>query len=735
MDFVSPFMMVGTALGSIPIIIHLLHKRRFVRRAWAAMDWLLQSHKQSKRRLRVEELLLLIIRALILILLAMALARPFWQAAAGALSGATRTYRIIVLDRSMSMSRTSGTDQSFDRAKELARFLLAEPSKISEGDDIGLIVFDATPEVIIKSTSDLTAAGEEIAGIEATDGASNAPRALAAALELAISDASKNPRKQIFLVTDMTAEAWRGAGGLKDQSVTKAIAAAAAADIEIFIVGTEDQPGENLSISGLSPEDKLVAAGLPVRITASVKSHGASEAKPVSVSLFVDGAKTGHQEIVVQPGEATAVSFPQVFPEPGLKVLTATIGADELRPDDECRAVIEARPDLVIMCVDGDIRPDPLSSETALLVRALNPGGAVHPSERSPLRPEVIPASNLEEAPLEQADVIILANVGLISARKAAVLERYVSAGGGLIIFPGDRLDPELWNDRLWRDGEGVLPAEVVEIEEVKLQGLRARGFDHPVMRVFRGVGRSGLSTTSVTRRVKWKDAEARADVKVILEFSDGAPALLEKTIGRGRVIVCSVTADKEWSDLPEKPAYLPLTHELAYHCARSSWSALNLTVGERYSAPVAASDYASTMKVLMPGDHVEETSPEAAGGGFEIRFDGTRKGGIYRIEGGKRTAEGARPHVFAVNPEPDESRLDLIADSPGDFEKELQALLPRANLHVVADRREITAAVTRTLSGVEFWRWLITAVLALLVIESILAWRFGARRAIPGRS
>jgi len=727
LPFTNPLMLIGASLGAIPIIIHLLHRRRFVRRAWAAMDWLLESHKRSRRRLRIEELLLLLVRALILTLMGLALARPVRKAAMGALAGRARAYRVIAIDRSMSTKRSSGVKNSFEVAQELARFLLNERAGLSQGDEVAIVAFDSNTEVLIKSTSDLTAASEEIASIEPTDGGSNAARAVGQALDLIEAGVSKNPRKEIFVVSDMTAESWRGTTGLKDRKVADRMKAAGG-EVRLFVVGVGRSGGENISAHDLKPETKFVASGVPVRITASISSHGASAAKTVTAGLFVDDTPHGRESITVQPGESEAVSFPLVFTEPGLRVLRLAIDPDELKPDDSCFAVIDVRPDLGVSCVDGDPRPEPLMSETAFLVRALNPGGAKHPSERSPIRPEVVPASAFAEARFEKADVIVLANVGLIPRKKASVLERYVAGGGGLIVFPGDRVDPELYNEALFRKGKGPLPVELEAIEDVTLMGLRARGrvFDHPVMRVFKGIKRSGLSSARVTRRLRWKMPEGAAGENaptVVLEFSDGQPALIERKFGAGRVLLCALTADKAWSDLPEKPAYLPLIHELIYHAARSTLASNNLTVGERYSAPVRAEDYSAEFNVIMPGDRVESITPEAEGERFEIRFDGTSNAGVYRME----SATGTGKHVFAVNPGPAESNLDVLA------QRELKELFPEVPLKIVSSKREISDGVAMSVSGTEFWRPIVVAVLVLLVLESLMAWRFGARRALPG--
>src|SRR5262245_4840971 len=82
MSFLNPIMLFGLAAVSIPIIIHLLNRRKFRRVVWAAMRFLQLSVEQNQKRMRIEDLILLVLRCLLLILIALALARPAWRTVA-----------------------------------------------------------------------------------------------------------------------------------------------------------------------------------------------------------------------------------------------------------------------------------------------------------------------------------------------------------------------------------------------------------------------------------------------------------------------------------------------------------------------------------------------------------------------------------------------------------------------------------------------------------------------------
>src|SRR5439155_21980354 len=118
--FLNPFMLLGMTAIGIPILIHLLNRRKFERVAWAAMRFLQISVEQNQRRIRVEDILLLMLRCLLLVLLALALARPVLRSVAADVLGVTKVTAVVVLDNSYSMSQSDGVESRFESAKTAA---------------------------------------------------------------------------------------------------------------------------------------------------------------------------------------------------------------------------------------------------------------------------------------------------------------------------------------------------------------------------------------------------------------------------------------------------------------------------------------------------------------------------------------------------------------------------------------------------------------------------------------
>src|SRR3954470_8631469 len=101
--FAAPmFAVAGAALASIPIIIHILNRRRFRVVKWAAMEYLLQAMRKNRRKLKFEQWILLACRCLLIFLMGMALARPMGceNGAVAALGGRQSALHVIVIDNS-----------------------------------------------------------------------------------------------------------------------------------------------------------------------------------------------------------------------------------------------------------------------------------------------------------------------------------------------------------------------------------------------------------------------------------------------------------------------------------------------------------------------------------------------------------------------------------------------------------------------------------------------------------
>src|SRR5437899_2882962 len=205
MSFLNPILLAGLAAVAVPIIIHLLNRRKFHKVVWAAMRFLRLSVEQNQRRMKIEDLILLIVRCLLLALLAVALARPALLSNTSDRFGQSKVTGIIILDNSYSMGMSDGTQTRFDKARIAAEQVL---DSMPAGSATAVwLVSDVVQELIALPTFDLNLARKAIREARLSDRATDIFPAIEKAVEYL--KGRMVVRKEVYLITDGQAAGWR----------------------------------------------------------------------------------------------------------------------------------------------------------------------------------------------------------------------------------------------------------------------------------------------------------------------------------------------------------------------------------------------------------------------------------------------------------------------------------------------------------------------------------------------
>ena len=315
----NPFLLWGLALGSVPIIIHLLNKRRYRPVVWAAMEFLMSAIQKNARRLQLRDLILMAIRTLAVICLALALARP--TIAARSIVGGAKTGAVILLDNSLSMGYTTGgtvnnrPETRFDVARKLAKSIL---SQLESGSWCALFTFNADVKSPIGDPSQNLGFIEQELDTAAvlSDGSTNVEKAFEKAQQVfARHPEFQLANREVYLITDMQAYPFsvRSTSGsfgkmLKDLSTNAAV----------YIVNAGDNAVENVAVTDLSSTDTLATVDMPLNCVAKIRNFGQNDVKGLVVHFFVDpvGADdkpTQQFTVDIPAGETTSVSFETKF--------------------------------------------------------------------------------------------------------------------------------------------------------------------------------------------------------------------------------------------------------------------------------------------------------------------------------------------------------------------------------------------------------------------------------------
>ncbi|MBI3828211.1 MAG: BatA domain-containing protein [Planctomycetes bacterium] len=750
--FANPALLGGAAAGSIPVIIHLLNKQRFKKVLWAAMHWLWAAQKKASRRQRIEQLILLLIRILILVLLALALARPALQEGMGLLAGRTSVYRVLVLDNSYSMGHVVGGQPLFEKAKDLAVQLV---DKLNPGDEVDVLLCNNSTEELTPTNSlKHEEVKRDVKAAAISDGSTNLPRGIAYACRMINDRKSKNLRKEIIVITDRTRSGWEIGGQPKklDSSEEEQIAKAfedpkSKPKIWVARLSGGDNK-ENLVAASLEVEEKVVTARADTQLAATFKNVGTQSASKVPVTLMVDGEKVAREEIpLLEPLKPQSVVFHFTFPEAGSHAVSVQMEPDLLPNDNTAFLAVDVEDQVKVLCVDGQQRVTPMQSELDHFRQALSPTMAKEAgAARLPLFPEVISDGALPDANLDNYRLVVLGNVALIPPDKIEALKQYVARGGALWIWLGDRIDPAIYN----KDLAALLPMLIGEPvgqgdPEGAFEKLSDKEMDHPAIAKFRNIKGLPMHELHVFRRFKLlprpeKQSKEKDSVRTVLALEDGEPIACDMRLGEGRVMLVGTTADKDWNNWPGAVGgqYLPLVNLLALDLINPSYLIRNRVVGEafEYHLPRESVSEARREGIKLVTPSGEPVAMDVNNETFSAVTKPVSKAGIYTAElpGEKKTVVH-----FAANRNAEESDLDTIDDH------EIKAYLPanagsatergrffesnitQEDLELTADDySSIETSLKKHSSGKEIWRWLIGAVLVLLVVESFLARRFG---------
>ena len=723
--FSTPWMLFGLVLGSIPIIIHLLHKRSYRETNWAAMHFLLAALKRNSRRIRLEQILLLMVRTLIMMFVVLAFAQPFFESTDSKFTGDVPRHHLLVIDTSFSMGFPYQDGTRFQRAKAIASMIVEQST---QGDCFHLVqICEMLPRTIIAQSSySKQQVLKEIDQLKLTHEAGDVKTSLQDTLN-ALEQEEQIPQKEVTILSDFQQGNWLPHG--ETDSIRSSLQSIAKRG-KLTFIDLGDDNLENVAITHFETNAPFLAVNQALPFQATIRNFGQSSLTNQKLELYVDGRKRDEKQFDLGPRQEAVVDFQVTFPstsqarvhqEHDLEVRLP----DDLLPVDNHRwLAITVKQNIDVLLVNGKPGGSPREWGTHYLQHALAPSLPNQPWNGL-IRPEVIDERKLNERDLTKYGVIFLCNVGIISSQDAQLLQSYVESGGSLVISLGDQVDLESYNLEFFRSGEGLLPAELFQFagnsqapQEEDIVVFDAESLEHPIVQVFQGNPGSGLETALTFQYVKVKPSENR-EAKTILKFAPtGDPALIEAPFGQGHVILCTTALDAKWSTWArENSSFAPLVHEMVKELVSGELSQRKLQVGEPLVKGFPIQAPLRSVDILRPDGTQDSLTYNDERGFVSLQYDKTNQQGIYRLILGHPLN---RQKGFAVNLDTSESDLQTLSETEFDSD-----LLPNTSYQKLSNWREQSSDVRVPSSKGVLTRWLLYACLCLLLVEQVMAWKF----------
>ncbi len=716
-----------------PILIHLWNRRRHRETDWAAMRFLLAAMKKNRRRIQVEQLLLLLVRCAILLFFAIALADIACVGGSGLAnfgSPGAATHTVLVIDHSYSMAYGEEGETRLDRAKQLAKAMVDDAA---EGDGFTLITMGRTARGMISEPAfDPSDVLREIDQISIDPTAAVLDLALAeieATLRVAARDFPRLQRAQVCLLTDYGATTWEAAASDANQQVVQSIQELAA--LRLFDLGQPQTA--NSAILGAEQLTPYLTPDTPVRFRVDLACDNASELPDQVVQMVVNGQLVTQQRVQFVDDQLVSVEMSTAFSEPGTHAVEFRLHDDLLKTDNHRYVVVDVKPKLRILCLADD------SDSLSFLELALDPAD----SPNSPIETDTMNISALLDIDLLAYDAVYLSNVARFTPEEAAVLRSFAEQGGGLVFFLGDRVDAANYNSVLAASDEGRAALLPIDFDAPTVRGeyfLDPRQYEHSIVEPFRGQQAGGLLSTPIWNYFRVTVPE-QSPAEVALWFGSGDAALVtsryqaataedEEVAGSplgGNIILFSLPASTTsvdysqsppaaWTVFPTWPSFPPLVQESLAYAVASQIDRRNRNVGDVFEGIIEGDLGANLIEVVLPDQQSSRIQATARDERLFWTFDQTEQVGFYRSraweDAGETTVE------FAVNPESRESDLTRVAlDS-----------LPEALLPGERESNSVTSGEVSALpSAVQLFRYALFLVLGLLFLESYLAYRFGA--------
>ena len=526
MGLSTPLALLGLVLVGVPVLAHLLRRADVRTLRLPTIALLSRAAVESKRRPRIVDPLLLLLRVLLVGLAVLALAAPFTEREISFGDGRVSSV-ILVIDDSMSMGREVGDSTVFEAARARAREIV---DALPEGSEVGVVCAGSPARVHAPRTAELGTVLDLLNGSSLAVGTARGDD-LEHALSLAQRQlaGARHERRRVVVLSD-----FRGSGA---DALSPDLAGE---DVSFERIG-DDALLSNVALTAASVEQR----GSGARVAFSVRGYGASAPSHVTVRLLRGATELARAEVTLEGGSGRGlldVGEVATDADPSALLMMDSGPSDAYRADDSRGVLLRPPSAPRVVLVD---RLASGEASTRFLERALT---LAPREEGGPISVRRVDARSLAGVPVGAADVLVVADVDLRDAPLAEALRAHVEDGAGLLLAAGSHAGPGS-ESRL----SDLFPARITA-EAGSVTGLVRESASNFLSAS--SAPEAGLLLVRVRQRAVLESALVDAS-EVALRFSDGAPALIVSRERRTAILATGI--DDAWSDWPYRPVFLPV--------------------------------------------------------------------------------------------------------------------------------------------------------------------------------
>lgn len=681
LNFLNTSVLFAAVAALIPLIIHLFSKRKVKIIEFSSVRHLKAMQKRQVRKLKIRQLLLLLLRMLIIFVAVLAFARPTTES--GNIGSHASVSAVVLFDNSISMDRYVADGNLFEIAKKRTKQLL---DNFTESDEVMFLPLASSDKTDFENRfTSSVAAVDELNLIQPEYKKAN----LQQTLQNALTDlkSASNLNKELYIITDLQRYSLPDTALLSDF------------DGSVYFVDLPLEENDNCGITSVDFGGQLIIPGHDFNISATVKNQGQTDRNDIIASLVIDGNRIAQIDFNVPAGEEKSVTFTRSISTTGFHSGYVEISDDKFPADNRYYFSIRIPDKFNVLIIDGDNTGELMKLALAPM-QSLNRYWSVKTAK----------LTDLSGINFWDYDVIFLTGAPKLQQTYVQRLRSFLSQGRSLFITYDGKTDIEYFNKN-YSELSGVIYDEPARLDFTRAGYYSFATLDakHPIFSVFDYKENKPPEIKFYTLPKMHLSSKAKS----LLTFTGDRPALVEHAYKTGRVITFTGPIAPYYGDLTANSFFVPFLSRIAEYLA-SDLSAydLELYCGENISRTLTDRISVNDAVTMIAPDSIEyKLVPEDKSGSLVLNIDPSDLPGIYSL-----SYRGREIDRFALNIRPDE--CDLTAVDPDQFE----AAIGASKMNEIKPDANIEATLAELRFGSELWQYFLWIAVILLAIEMILS-------------
>jgi len=697
-------MLFGLAAAAIPVILHLLNLRKLKTIEFSTLAFLKELQTTKIRRIKLRQFLLLIVRTLLIVAIVLAFSRPAMKGTiAGTVGTRARTTIVMILDNSMSMRLRNEHGALLKQGKELA---LRVADMMNEGDELFLIRTSQLPLPVTETPMhDVVAIKTMIRETQESQSSFAFHDALILAKRLL--QESQNSNKEMYVFSDFQYSSWRNKNDTTDVFTLE--------NTRVFVAKFSAQQ-QNIALDTVAVQTSIIEHNNPVNISITTRNYGEHKMNDYALSIFLEGKRVAQKNISIDAWSRKTEIFSVLPNSYGWIKGYAEIESDAL-DDDNKRYFSFYVPESISIAFVSESERD-----IHFPLLAMN---ASDDSLHSFFHTQTMIHSELSRIQMNMHNVIVVSNVASLSKSEGEQLMQFLQRGGGVIFFPGEKMDITSFNINFFK------PMNVPQIQGIlrpsengqRISFVENIDYGHPL---FSGVfeNESEMKTQpnrkielpiiyTMVQRIAGKEGTS------VMAAHSSFSLLSEYTIGEGKLLVYAIAPTFAWSDFPRRGIFVPLMYRSVLYCARGTGRSYAFLVGEQPTINVPYSALKGTKQLVLRNEVYQDEKLKSAQAertaGTVFTASQKEQAGNYTLVANEKTIG-----ILSVNIDARESDIRVIAD--GEMERLYASIGIRSDdVFQLNDVERIESSIMQSRYGVELWKFFVVCALVFALLEMVV--------------